>query len=134
MVSGYSQVSDIKTAAEQLEDAVDQKIEEAKEAAAEGQQATPAPNPEPKDDVGVHERLTRIEERLTQPFEDPRVPEVLQTLGNLTNRLTEALSDAVAEVEEVTPDPDPGANPVEPVVEAAEAAPKRVNRFLKRLW
>lgn len=126
-------MSDIKSAAEQLEEAVEQKIEEAKEAAEEGQQATPAPSPEPKDDVGLHERLTRIEDRLSQPFEDPRVPDVLNTLNTLTDRLAEALSDAVAEVEEVTPD-ETHTTPVEPVVEAAESAPKRVHAFLKRWW
>lgn len=125
-------MSDIKDAAADLEDAIDKKVEEAQEVAADQPHDPPAPDPSPKDDIGVHERLSRIEERLSQPFEDSRVGDLMSSFQGLTDRLAEALSDAVDDVEDVTP-PDPLPQ-VSAAAEAVERAPRRVHPLLRKLW
>lgn len=120
---------DLVRAAEGIEDRVEAAEEAAEEAAIQNEKNEP--EPQPQDDNDHSERLARLEEAQKQPPQDPRVDSLLASFGQLTDRLGEALSDSVAEVEEVTPDPEPAANAF---VEQVEEAPKRVHSFLRRLW
>lgn len=118
-------------AAEEIEDRVEA-AEEAAAEAAETNHDTPPPQPDHSADLDLGQRIGRLEEAQKAPVQDPRVDGLMERFDGIMDRLGEALSDSVSEVEEVTP--EPVAEAAGQVLEPVEQAPKRVHAFLRRLW
>lgn len=121
----------LTNAAAEIEKRVEHAEEKAEEAAIRNQDDKPEPQPDHSKDLDLGERIGRLEEAQKQPARDDRVDGLLEQFGGITNRLQEILEDAVEDVAEVTPDPEPV---VDNVVEPVEQAPKRVHGFLRKLW
>lgn len=134
-IQGSTQVSDVVKAAGKVGDAVEELAEAAEKADDEAKNAAVPPEPPQAEDHGrdldLGERLGRLEEAQKQPAQDPRVDGLLGKFDEVLGKLGEALSDSVADVEEIAA---PEESPIAPVVEQVEQAPKRVHGFLKRLW
>lgn len=118
-------------AAETIEQRVEDAEEAAEEAALQNKDNEPEPQPDHGQDLALGERIGALEEKSNQPPQDPRVDTLLERFEGLASRIGEALEDSVSEVEEVTPDiPEETAS----FVQQVEEAPKRVHGFLRRLW